>query len=186
MTILACRFALDPTPAQERALRSHAGAARVAFNWGLARVKAVMGQRAAEYTYGITGDDLTPGISWSLYSLRKEWNAAKDEAAPWWDECSKEAFNTGLDQLARALKNWGDSRKGKRKGKPAGFPRFKSKRKARSSIRFTTGAFPCENRHAVLPRILVDAGPEGISVAELEPVCWLCRYRHNASFTIMW
>src|SRR6266571_6536170 len=39
VTLLAYRFALDPTPAQERALRSHAGAARVAFNWGLARVK---------------------------------------------------------------------------------------------------------------------------------------------------
>jgi hypothetical protein len=37
MTVLAYRFALNPTPAQERALRSSAGAARVAFNWGLAR-----------------------------------------------------------------------------------------------------------------------------------------------------
>jgi|HubBroStandDraft_3_1064219.scaffolds.fasta_scaffold06612_2 IS605 OrfB family transposase len=153
MTILAYRFALDPAPAQERALRSHAGAARVAFNWGLARVKANIGQRDAEKSYGITADDLTPAFSWSLYSLRKDWNAAKDEVAPWWAECSKEAFNTGLDALARALKNWGDSRKGKRKGKPAGFPRFKSKRKARPSIRFTTGAFRCEARHAVLPRI---------------------------------
>jgi putative transposase len=35
----AYRFALDPTPAQERALRSHAGAARFAWNWGLARCK---------------------------------------------------------------------------------------------------------------------------------------------------
>ena len=78
MTLLAYRFALDPTPAQERALRSHAGAARVAFNWGLARVKAVLDQRAAETTYGIAGDDLTPAISWSLYGLRKDRNAAKD------------------------------------------------------------------------------------------------------------
>ena len=76
--LLAYRFALDPTPAPERALRSHAGAARVAFNWGLARVKAVMDQRAAEAIYGITGGDLTPALSWSLYSLRKDWNAAKD------------------------------------------------------------------------------------------------------------
>ena len=30
------RFALDPSPGQERALRSHAGAARFAWNWGLA------------------------------------------------------------------------------------------------------------------------------------------------------
>jgi putative transposase len=153
VTILAYRYALDPTPAQERALRSHAGAARVAFNWGLARVKANLSQRDAERSYGIAGDDLTPSLSWSLYSLRKDWNAAKDQVAPWWGECSKEAFSTGLDQLARALKNWGDSRKGKRKGKSAGFPRFRSKRKARPSVRFTTGAFRCEDRHAVLPRI---------------------------------
>jgi putative transposase len=153
MTMLAHRYALDPTPAQERALRSHAGAARAAFNWGLARVKANLAQREAERSYDIAEANLTPAVSWSLYSLRKDWNAAKDTVAPWWRECSKEAFNTGLDQLARALKNWGDSRKGKRKGRPAGFPRFRSKRKARMSVRFTTGAVRCEGAHAVLPRL---------------------------------
>jgi IS605 OrfB family transposase len=153
MTLLAYRYALDPTPAQERALRSHAGAARVAFNWGLARVKAVMDQREAERSYGIAEADLTPAVSWSLYSLRKDWNAAKGQVAPWWRECSKEAFSTGLDQLARALKNWSDSRSGKRKGRAAGFPRFRSKRKARMSVRFTTGAVRCEVTHAVLPRL---------------------------------
>jgi len=142
--VQAYRFALDPTPTQERALRSHAGAARVAFNWGLARVKAVTAQRAAEVTYGLTGDELTPSISWSLYSLRKDWNAAKGTVAPCWAECSKEAFNTGLDRLAQALKDWDDSRKGKRKGKAVGFPRFRSKRKSGLSVRFTTGALRCE------------------------------------------
>ncbi|MGB8384790.1 MAG: helix-turn-helix domain-containing protein, partial [Dermatophilaceae bacterium] len=153
MTLLAYRYALDPTPRQERQLRSHAGAARVAFNWGLATVKANLDQRTAERSYGIPEADLTPSVNWSLYSLRKAWNEAKDVVAPWWRECSKEAFNTGLDQLARALKNWGDSRRGKRKGKPAGFPRLRSKRKARPSIRFTTGAIRCEPTHAVLPRL---------------------------------
>ena len=153
MTLLAYLYALDPAPAQERALRSHAGAARVAFNWGLARVKANLAQREAERSYGIAEPDLTPAVSWSLYSLRKDWNAAKDQVAPWWRECSKEAFNTGLDRLARALKNWGDSRKGRRNGKAAGFPRFRSKRKARQSVRFTTGAVRCEVTHAVLPRL---------------------------------
>jgi helix-turn-helix protein len=33
----AYRFALDPTSIQERALRSHAGASRFAWNWGLAK-----------------------------------------------------------------------------------------------------------------------------------------------------
>jgi IS605 OrfB family transposase len=153
VTLLAYRYALDPTPAQERALRSHAGAARVAFNWGLARVKANLGQREAERSYGIAGADLTPAISWSLYSLRKDWNAAKETVAPWWRECSKEAFSTGLDQLARALKNWAGSRAGKRKGRAVGFPRFRSRRKARLSVRFTTGAVRCEAAHAVLPRL---------------------------------
>jgi putative transposase len=153
MTVVAYRFALDPTPAQARALASNAGAARVAFNWGLARVKANLGQREAEKSYGLADGDLTPPVSWSLYALRRDWNAAKDAVAPWWAECSKEAFNTGLDQLARALGNWDDSRHGKRKGRPVGFPRFKSKRRARPSIRFTTGALRCETRHAVLPRI---------------------------------
>lgn len=51
MTLLAVRVGLDPTPAQERALRSHAGAARVAFNWGLGRVKANLSQREAEASY---------------------------------------------------------------------------------------------------------------------------------------
>jgi Helix-turn-helix domain len=31
----AYRFALNPVPSQERALRSHAGAARFAWNWGV-------------------------------------------------------------------------------------------------------------------------------------------------------
>jgi len=81
VTLLAYRYALDPTPAQERNLRSHAGAARVAFNWGLARVKANLGQREAEKSYGLSGDALTPSVSWSLYSLRKDWNAVKDQVA---------------------------------------------------------------------------------------------------------
>jgi len=112
-----------------------------------------MGQRAAEATYGIALADLTPAVSWSLYSLRREWNVAKDNVAPWWPECSKEAFNTGLGGLAQALENWGKSRSGKRKGATVGFPRFKSRRRSKLSVRFTTGAIRCEAKHAVLPRL---------------------------------
>uniref|UniRef100_UPI0034DACA8B hypothetical protein n=1 Tax=Paractinoplanes polyasparticus TaxID=2856853 RepID=UPI0034DACA8B len=38
---------------------AHAGAARFAHNWGLARVKAVIDQRAAERSYGMPQDRLT-------------------------------------------------------------------------------------------------------------------------------
>jgi putative transposase len=154
-TIQAYRFALDLTPGQERAVLSHAGAARVAYNWALAWVKAVMDQRAAERSYGVPDDLLTPQVSWSLPRLRKAWNTAKVEVAPWWAECSKEAFNTGLDALARGLKNWADSRTGRRAGRPVGFPRFKSRRRTTPSVRFTTGAIRVEpdRMHVVLPRL---------------------------------
>ncbi|GAA1803825.1 helix-turn-helix domain-containing protein [Planosporangium flavigriseum] len=38
VAVQAYRFALDLTPAQERAAWAHAGAARVAHNWSLARL----------------------------------------------------------------------------------------------------------------------------------------------------
>jgi putative transposase len=154
-TIQAYRFALDLTPGQERDMLAHAGAARVAHNWALARAKAVMDQRAAERSYGVPDELLTPSLSWSLAGLRQAWNAAKPVVAPWWAEVSKEAFNTGLDALARGLKNWADSRSGKRAGRPVGFPRFKSRRSTPPSVRFTTGAIRVEpdRMHVVLPRL---------------------------------
>jgi IS605 OrfB family transposase len=151
----AYRFALDPTPAQERDLASHSGAARFAYNWALAAVKANLDQRQAERCYDIDEDALTPVLGWSLPALRRSWNQAKPQVAPWWRECSKEAFNTGLDAVARGLKNWSDSRNGKRAGRKIGFPRFKSKRRAGLSCRFTTGTIRVEpdRHHVTLPRL---------------------------------
>ncbi|MDT5025243.1 MAG: putative transposase, partial [Micromonosporaceae bacterium] len=81
-----------------------AGAARYAFNWALAAVKVNIGQRAAERSYGVAEEQLTPALGWSLPALRRVWNQAKGEVAPWWAECSKESYNTGLDGVARALR----------------------------------------------------------------------------------
>lgn len=151
----AYQFALDPTSEQQAALRSHCGAARFAYNWGLAQVKTVLNQREAERSYGTAEDQLTPVMSWSAYSLRKAWNSAKCEVAPWWGENSKEAYSSGLANLATALDNWNKSRTGKRAGRKMGFPRFKSKRN-RAACRFTTGAFGLirqDRRHVKLPRI---------------------------------
>jgi putative transposase len=153
-TAQAYRFALDPTPKQLRALASHAGAARFAHNHMLALVKAVMDQRAAERSYGIPEDQLTPVLGWSLPALRTTWNQRKVDCAPWWAENSKEAYNTGLDGLARALDAWAASRRGQRAGPTVGFPRFKSARTPKA-VRFTTGVIRIEadRRHVTLPRL---------------------------------
>lgn len=135
----AYRYALDPTAEQERMLRSHCGAQRAAFNWGLGLVKANLEQRSAERSYGLGERELTPVVDWSAYGLRKHWNAVKDDVAPWWRENSKESYGSGLANLAVALANWSASKRGARKGARVAFPRFKSK-KTRLSCRFNTGA----------------------------------------------
>ena len=83
----AYRFALDPNPAQARLLASHCGAARKAFNEGLARVRRCLDQRDAERSYGVA-DDLLTEVPWTLPALRRWWNLHKDELAPWWAENS--------------------------------------------------------------------------------------------------
>jgi putative transposase len=142
----AYRFALDATPGQRRALASHCGAARVAHNWGLRLVEYRLEQRHA-------GQDVD--VPWTLPALRREWNRAKQEVAPWWAENSKEAYSSGLDGLARALKNWTDSRAGRRGGRPVGFPRLKKKGRTRDTCRFTTGPLRVlsDRKHVQLPRI---------------------------------
>jgi Helix-turn-helix domain len=77
----AYRFALDPSPDQEIALRSHCGAQRFAYNWALARIKANLSQRKAEASYGLEGYEITPPLDWSAYSLRKDWNQVKGDRA---------------------------------------------------------------------------------------------------------
>ncbi|MET8156877.1 IS607 family element RNA-guided endonuclease TnpB [Sphaerisporangium sp. NPDC005289] len=152
--VQAYRYALDPTAAQVAALVSHCGAARFAFNRGLALVRATLSQRAGERSYGVPDEVLTE-VPWSLYGLHRAWNAAKGRVAPWWADNSKEAYNTGLEGVARALKNWSASRNGTRKGRKVGFPRFRSKHRAGSSCRFTTGTIRVEpdRRHVTLPRL---------------------------------
>jgi putative transposase len=140
------RFALDPTRRQRRALASHCGAARVAYNWGLILVQERLRQRRA-------GEDVE--VPWTLPELQREWNRAKQQDTPWWAENSKEAYKSGLDGLTRALKNWTDARTRRRKGRPVGFPRMKRKGRCRDACRFTTGAIKVldDRTHIQLPRI---------------------------------
>ena len=129
----AVKVALDPSPTQERLLLSHAGASRFAFNVGLAHVKETL--EAGEKP------------EWSLYSLRRWWNANKDtlaanmDGASWWAENSKEAYSSGLEALAKGLSNWSKSRRGDRKGRRVGFPQFKSKDRTTPRFAYTTGSF---------------------------------------------
>ena len=110
---------------------SHAGAARFAYNAVLAHVKEAL--------------ENSEPADWSHYALRRWWNANKDTLAVnrdtgevWWSQNSKEAYGMALRSLSQGLSNWSQSRKGQRKGKRVGFPRFKSKNHA-MRFEYSTG-----------------------------------------------
>ena len=144
----AVKVALDPSPVQESLLLSHAGGARFAYNAMLARVKAAF--------------DAGESIDQSFYALRKQWNMDKDALAvgddgePWWAENSKEAYSYGLESLAKGLSNWSKSRKGDRKGRRVGFPKFKTKNKTTPRFAYTAGGFG-----------LIDGDPKAIRLPKI-------------------
>ena len=144
----AVKVALDPTPAQEKLLLSHAGAARFAYNAGLAHVKATM--------------DAGESLDRSFYALLRWWNANKNELAvdadgvPWWQENSKESYARALESLAKALSNWSKSRRGERKGRRVGFPKFKSKDRTAPRFAYTAGGFG-----------LVDGDPKALRLPKI-------------------
>jgi putative transposase len=136
----AYRFALDPTPGQERVLRSYAGAARFAWNWGLA---ACRDRYDAE------------GKWWSGIELHRLWNQVKktDPGLAWWGEHSKCVYQEAFRDLDRALREFVASRNGARKGRRLGFPRFKKRGRCRDSFRFGSGVMRCSERTVTLPRM---------------------------------
>ncbi|MGI5321747.1 IS607 family element RNA-guided endonuclease TnpB [Actinomadura nitritigenes] len=136
----AYRFALDPTPRQERALWSHAGAARFAWNWGLA---ACRDRHGAE------------GKWWSGAELHRLWNRVKktDPVLGWWGENSKCVYQEAFRDLDRALREFVRSCRGVRKGRRLGFPRFKRRGRCRDSFRFGSGVMRCAGRTVTLPRL---------------------------------
>ena len=137
--VQAYRFALDPGPGQERALRSHAGAARFAWNWALA---ACLERYAAERRW------------YSGAELHRRWNQVKkaDPALAWWEQNSKCAYQEAFRDLDRALREFTRSNKGERRGPRLGFPRFKKRGRCRDSFRLT-GTLRCGRGTVTLPRL---------------------------------
>jgi putative transposase len=128
--VQAFRFELDPNCATRVALAKHVGAARFAYNWGLARCLEALerGERIP-----------------SAVDLHKEWNRWKREHAPWWVEVSKCAPQEAFRDLEQAIRRW--------RKRLAGRPRFKRKKvMADNGARFA-GSIRIFPRHVQLPRV---------------------------------
>ena len=131
----AYKVEIDPNNVQRTALLKHAGAARFAWNWGLAR-------RKQEYE--------ETGKSSNAITQHRQLNELKKTDFPWMYDVSKAAPQEALRDLDKAYQNF--FRRVKKGGETPGFPKFKSRKNGIGSFR-TTGAIHVENARIKLPRI---------------------------------
>jgi len=125
----AYKTELDPNNVQRTVLLKHAGTARFAYNWGLAR-------RKEEYE--------RTGKSSNAIALHRQLNALKRTDFPWMYEVSKCAPQEALRDLDRAFKNFFEGR--------AKYPKFRSRRLGIGSFRLT-GSIRVFHDSIQLPRI---------------------------------
>ena len=134
------RSELDLNNKQITACKKHAGASRYAYNWGLKRKQEL---------YQQTGKGI------SAMELHRELNQLKQTELPWMYEVSKAAPQEALRDLDRAFANFFKRVQLKKEGKwrsPAGYPKFKTKRKGLGSFRLT-GSIHVYEKAIDLPRL---------------------------------
>jgi putative transposase len=136
----AYKTELDLNNVQKTRCAQHAGAARYAFNWGLARKIAAF-----------EANEKTP----TAIDLHKELNGLKKNELAWLYESSKCAPQEALRNLDKAFDNFFRrvqlKKQGQLKGK-IGFPKFKSKKGGLGSFRLT-GTIRVFEKHIQLPRL---------------------------------
>jgi putative transposase len=134
----AFRYELDPTKRQRTNLARHAGCARFAYNWGLAR-------RIELYRHG--------GLSTNAIELHRELNRLKPIEYRWMYDVSKCAPQEALRDLDAAYRRYFMAKGSRKSGfQRVGFPRFKKKGQARDSFRLT-GLISASDRSVKLPRL---------------------------------
>ena len=137
--IKSYRYAIDPTPGQQRALLSHIGGSRFAFNHLLSLTLANWDENQARKDAGeeVTKDDY---VDTGHFGLLRLWSATRDDVAPWWGENGASAYNDAAQRLSRAMTNFYTKR--------AKVPRYK-RRGLGESVRFTNQAVHLTDSHHV-------------------------------------
>ena len=118
-------YRIYPKPSQIVPLAKAFGSARVVWNDALWLYKQAFKQQK----------ELPKNISKIVTT-----DAKKTPERHWLKEVSSVILQQSVNDLKTAWKNYFDSKKGKRKGKDVGKPRFK-KKQSRQAIRFTRNAF---------------------------------------------
>jgi putative transposase len=133
------RYRIYPSPGQQQALARVFGCARVVYNDCLVLRDACHAARekisdTEVQRRVITLAKLTPGRAWL-------------------GEVASVALVQACQDARRAYRNWFDSLSGKRKGRKAGHPRFRSRKDHRQSIRFTRNGFTLHGDKLYLAKV---------------------------------
>jgi putative transposase len=137
--IKAHKIRLNPTPDQDVYFRKAAGTARFVYNWGLAEWKRHKGEH--------------PGEEHGAMALKKDFNALKGDRFPWVYDVAKDVAEGAFANLAAALKNYFDSKNGKRQGGRVGFPKFKSKKNKRQSFHLNNDKIDVADHALYVPKL---------------------------------
>jgi putative transposase len=140
------RFALDPTPAQERAFVRHAGASRFAYNQSLRLMTDALVSRRTDPSV------VVPRSGFDLINTFNAWKKTEEAGrifvvAPdktvtklvtglaWRHEVAAQVFEEAAVDLSRALATFLQGKAGSGNGRQMGFPQPKRKGRCRESFR---------------------------------------------------
>ena len=127
------KIRLNPTPDQEAYFRRAAGTKRFIYNWGL-----VEWQR--QYAVHKAGQQDKPPTA---LSLKKDFNAIKEQEYPWVYAVTKCVVEGAFDDLGKAYANF---RAGRTK-----YPKFKKKGKSRDSFYLANDKFSLGDHRVQVP-----------------------------------
>lgn len=128
---VAFRSAVDLSAAQERLAWQLAGSRRFVYNRLLEGVRDRLAARVWESELGA---EPRTQWEWGKFDLIRQVKVLR-EAHPWLAAQPWDVAECAAVDLATALKNYSESRRGERKGRPVGFPKRKSRKATRQSFR---------------------------------------------------
>lgn len=136
--IRAHKIRLNPTAEQELYFRKAAGTKRFVYNQALELWRWGKAQGIEEF---------------GLMEIKRQMNQFKEEQFPWMYEVAKDVYEGAFQDLAAALKNYFDSKSGKRKGQKVGFPRRKTKKRSKQSFRLNNDKFRVDGHTIYIPKL---------------------------------
>jgi len=143
------RIRLNPLNSQEDYFNRASGAARFAYNWGLAKWNEMF----------------AAGEKPSANKIKKQFNKIKRKEFPWVVDVTKCAAEAAFADLGTAFSNYFRRKKEgslpkqklgqkpRKDGKPLGHPRFKSKKRSKKSFYLSNDQFKVDGHWVRIPKL---------------------------------